>query len=50
MEKQKEDAKKSWLGSGEKKTEEIWFEVSEINKETEFLGYEKNQYLQKLFQ
>ena len=43
MEKQKEDAKKSWLGSGEKKTEEIWFEVSEINKETEFLGYEKNQ-------
>ena len=43
MEKQKEDAKKSWLGSGEKKTEEIWFKVSEINKETEFLGYEKNQ-------
>ena len=40
MNKQKEKAKKSWLGSGEKKTEEIWFEVSNINEGTEFLGYE----------
>ena len=31
MKKQKDDAKKSWLGSGEKKTDEIWFEVLDIN-------------------
>ena len=49
MEKQKEDAKKSWLGSGEKKTEEIWFKVSEINKETEFLGYEKSNICRSCF-
>ena len=40
MKKQKEMAKKSWLGSGEKKTEEIWFEVSDICEKTEFLGYD----------
>ncbi len=39
MKKQKDDAKKSWLGSGEKKTDEIWFEVLDVNKKTEFLGY-----------
>tara|TARA_B100000676_G_scaffold149092_1_gene147320 strand:- start:4628 stop:7195 length:2568 start_codon:yes stop_codon:yes gene_type:complete len=40
MKKQKEKAKKSWLGSGDKKTEKIWFEVSNINEGTEFLGYD----------
>ena len=43
MKKQKDDAKKSWLGSGEKKTDEIWFEVLDINKKTEFLGYKESE-------
>ena len=43
MKKQKDDAKKSWLGSGEKKTDEIWFEVLDVNKKTEFLGYKESE-------
>ncbi len=43
MQKQRDDARKSWLGSGQKKTEEIWFDVSEISKPTEFLGYVENE-------
>ena len=43
MQKQRDDAKKSWLGSGQKKTEEIWFDVSDISKPTEFLGYAENE-------
>ena len=40
MKKQKEEAKKSWLGSGDNKTDEIWFEVSNKCNATEFLGYQ----------
>ena len=40
MKKQKEEAKKSWLGSGDNKTDEIWFEVSNNCNATEFLGYQ----------
>ena len=43
MQKQRDDARKSWLGSGQKKTEEIWFDVSDISKPTEFLGYVENE-------
>ena len=43
MQKQRDDARKSWLGSGQKKTEEIWFDVSDISKPTEFLGYAENE-------
>ena len=43
MRKQKDDARKSWLGSGQKKTEEIWFDVLDISKPTEFLGYLENK-------
>ena len=43
MRKQKEEAKKSWLGSGDNKTDEIWFEVSNQCNATEFLGYENNK-------
>ena len=43
MQKQRDDARKSWLGSGQKKTEEIWFDVSDISKPTEFLGYIENE-------
>ena len=39
MQKQKDDAKKSWSGSGDKKTEEIWFNILDICNPTEFLGY-----------
>ena len=39
MKKQKEEAKRSWVGSGDKKTDEAWFEVSDISSPTEFLGY-----------
>ena len=40
MKKQKDEAKKSWLGSGDNKTDEIWFEVSNKCSATEFLGYQ----------
>ena len=43
MRKQKDDARKSWLGSGQKKTEGIWFDVLDISKPTEFLGYLENK-------
>ncbi|MBY0226310.1 MAG: alanine--tRNA ligase [Hyphomicrobium sp.] len=40
MEKQKEDARKAWKGSGEAATESIWFEIKEKTGATEFLGYD----------
>ena len=43
MRKQKEEAKKSWLGSGDSKTDEIWFEVANECEATEFLGYQNNK-------
>ncbi len=40
MEKQKEEARKAWKGSGEAATETIWFEIKEKTGATEFLGYD----------
>jgi alanyl-tRNA synthetase len=40
MEKQKEDARRAWKGSGEAATETIWFEIKETTGATEFLGYD----------
>ncbi len=40
MDKQKEEARKAWKGSGEAAAEAIWFEVKERVGATEFLGYE----------
>jgi alanyl-tRNA synthetase len=40
MEKQKEQARASWAGSGESKTEVSWFPVREKYGATEFLGYD----------
>ena len=40
MTKQREDARKSWSGSGEAATEKLWFELREKIGATEFLGYE----------
>ncbi|MBN9543482.1 MAG: alanine--tRNA ligase [Alphaproteobacteria bacterium] len=39
MQKQKELARKSWLGSGENKTDTIWFDLKAEHGATEFLGY-----------
>ena len=36
---QKERARKSWVGSGESKTDSIWFDIVSDFGETEFLGY-----------
>jgi alanyl-tRNA synthetase len=40
MEKQKEEARKAWKGSGEAATETVWFEVKEKVGATDFLGYD----------
>jgi len=40
MEKQREDARRAWKGSGEAATEAIWFDLKERTGPTEFLGYE----------
>ena len=39
MEKQREEARKNWAGSGDAGTEKVWFEVQEKCGATEFLGY-----------
>ena len=40
MNLQKETARKSWSGSGDKATDEIWLELKEREGEVTFLGYE----------
>jgi alanyl-tRNA synthetase len=40
MAKQKADARAAWKGSGEAKTETVWFEIRERVGASEFLGYE----------
>lgn len=40
---QKERARKSWLGSGESKTDQLWFDIKEQHGNTEFLGYTLNE-------
>jgi len=40
MEKQKEEARKAWRGSGEAATEAVWFEIREAAGATDFLGYD----------
>ena len=39
MEEQKTEARKSWSGAGGSATDKVWFEVEDIAKPTEFLGY-----------
>ncbi|HBM91231.1 MAG TPA: alanine--tRNA ligase, partial [Rhodospirillaceae bacterium] len=39
MEKQKEQARKSWVGSGDAGTSKIWFELADELGGTDFLGY-----------
>jgi len=40
MARQREEARKSWVGSGEAATEAVWFALREEVGSTEFLGYE----------
>ncbi len=40
MERQREEARKSWVGSGEAATERLWLELREKLGGTEFLGYD----------
>ena len=40
MERQKEEARRAWKGSGEAATETIWFELNERLGASEFLGYD----------
>jgi alanyl-tRNA synthetase len=40
MERQRAEARKSWVGSGDTATEQLWFELREKHGATEFLGYD----------
>src|SRR5205823_1276621 len=40
MQRQREEARRSWVGSGEAATEVVWFALREEVGATEFLGYE----------
>jgi alanyl-tRNA synthetase len=40
MATQREDARRAWKGSGDAKTETIWFDLREKHGATEFLGYD----------
>ena len=40
MARQKAEARKAWTGSGEAKTETIWFDVRDKQGASEFLGYD----------
>lgn len=42
MKLQKERARANWVGSGEKVTDEIWFDIYQQHGATEFLGYNQN--------
>jgi alanyl-tRNA synthetase len=43
MERQKEEARKAWKGSGEAATETVWFELRDKAGATDFLGYDAEQ-------
>lgn len=40
MQRQKEEARKNWSGSGDAGTEALWFDIQDTLGATEFLGYE----------
>lgn len=42
MAKQRADARRSWAGSGEAATEQLWFDIRDAVGPTEFLGYESD--------
>jgi alanyl-tRNA synthetase len=40
MARQREEARRAWVGSGEAATEQVWFDIREETGASEFLGYE----------
>jgi alanyl-tRNA synthetase len=40
MERQRNEARKAWAGSGEQATESVWFAIKEKTGATDFLGYD----------
>jgi len=40
MAQQKAEARRSWAGSGEARTDQVWFTLADTQGPTEFLGYE----------
>ncbi len=42
MQKQREDARKSWSGTGDAFTEKLWFDLRDTHGATEFLGYDRD--------
>jgi alanyl-tRNA synthetase len=42
MQKQKEKARNAWKGSGDKKTEALWYEILDQHGATEFVGYDNH--------
>ncbi len=43
MAQQKAAARAAWKGSGEKASDEIWFDLAETHGSTEFIGYEASE-------
>ena len=43
MKEQKDRARQSWKGTGDKEDQKKWFQITENLSSTEFLGYEKNE-------
>ena len=43
MQKQRDDARASWKGSGDKVSEEVWFKIKNKVGSTNFSGYDKTQ-------
>ncbi|MDA0306162.1 MAG: alanine--tRNA ligase [Proteobacteria bacterium] len=40
MDRQRQEARKAWAGSGDAATEDVWFKIRDQTGATEFLGYE----------
>lgn len=40
MERQKAEARQSWVGSGDAADEKVWFQIAEEKGKTEFIGYD----------
>lgn len=43
MEKQREEARRSWIGSGDKADEKVYFQIAGKTGATEFLGYDSDE-------
>jgi alanyl-tRNA synthetase len=43
MEKQRAESRAHWAGSGDTKTDQIWFDLAQAHGATEFLGYDLEQ-------